>query len=107
MLKKFGLDIWTADGPNITIFGFHYPTRMAIIRLSNGGLFIWSPILLTHSLQAEVDALGQVQLIIAPNLLHHLFVPEWKRAEPGLGGRNRSGADARQPYHDRGGILSC
>ena len=82
MLKEFGLDIWTADGPNITILGFHYPTRMAIIRLSNGGLFIWSPILLTHSLQAEVDALGQVQLIIAPNSLHHLFVPEWKRAYP-------------------------
>ena len=82
MLKEFGLDIWTADGPNITIVGFHYPTRMAIIRLSNGGLFIWSPILLTHSLQAEVDAVGQVQQIIAPNSLHHLFVPEWKRAYP-------------------------
>jgi len=81
MLKEFGLDIWTADGPNITIVGFH-PTRMAIIRLSNGGLFIWSPILLTHSLQAEVDAVGQVQQIIAPNSLHHLFVPEWKRAYP-------------------------
>jgi len=82
MLKKFGLDIWTADGPNITIVGFHYPTRMAIIRLSNGGLFIWSPILLTHRLQAEVDAVGQVQQIIAPNSLHHLFVPEWKHAYP-------------------------
>ena len=82
MLKEFGLDIWTADGPNISIVGFHYPTRMAIIRLSNGGLFIWSPILLTHSLQAEVDAVGQVQQIIAPNSLHHLFVPEWKHAYP-------------------------
>ena len=82
MLREFGQNIWTADGPYITIFGFHYPTRMAIIRLSNGGLFIWSPILLTHSLQAEVDAVGQVQQIIAPNSLHHLFVPEWKHAYP-------------------------
>lgn len=83
MLKQFGREIWIADGPDVAVVGFHYPTRMAAIRLSGGGLFIWSPIQLTNNLRAEVDALGQVRHIIAPNSLHHLFLPEWKRAYPG------------------------
>jgi hypothetical protein len=83
MLKQFGREIWIADGAHVVIAGFHYPTRMAVMRLSDGHLFIWSPIELTETLRAEVDALGDVRHIIAPNSLHHLFVPEWKRAYPG------------------------
>ncbi|MDQ8730435.1 DUF4336 domain-containing protein [Bradyrhizobium sp. LHD-71] len=83
MLKQFGQEVWTADGPDAVVAGFHYPTRMAVIRLSDGQLFIWSPIRLTDALRAEVDALGQVQHIIAPNSLHHLSLPEWKSAYPG------------------------
>ena len=82
MLKPFGREVWTADGPDVVIVGFHYPTRMAAIRLSDASLFIWSPIRLTDGLRAEVDALGQVRHIIAPNSLHHLFLPEWTRAYP-------------------------
>jgi len=83
MLKEFGHEIWTADGPDVAVIGFHYPTRMAIMRLSDGSLFIWSPIRLADGVRAAVDAIGQVQHIIAPNSLHHLFLPEWKRAYPG------------------------
>ena len=83
MLKEFGHEIWTADGPNVAVIGFHYPTRMAVMRLSDGSLFIWSPIRLADSVRAAVEAIGQVRHIIAPNSLHHLFLPEWKRAYPG------------------------
>jgi Domain of unknown function (DUF4336) len=82
MLEQFGHEIWIADGSEVAVIGFHYPTRMAVIRLSGGGLFLWSPIPLTDGLRAEVDALGEVCHIVAPNSLHHLFVPEWKRAYP-------------------------
>jgi hypothetical protein len=83
MLKQFGREIWTADGSEVAVVGFRYPTRMAVIRLSNGSLFVWSPIRLTESLRTEVDAVGRVQHIVAPNSLHHLFLAEWKRAYPG------------------------
>ncbi|MEH2534578.1 hypothetical protein V1277_006126 [Bradyrhizobium sp. AZCC 1588] len=82
MLKEFGQKIWTADGPDVAVAGFHYPTRMAAIGLSDGGLFIWSPIHLTDGLRAEVDAIGRVRHIVAPNSLHHLFLQEWKHAYP-------------------------
>jgi hypothetical protein len=82
MLTKFGDEIWIADGPDVSIAGFHYPTRMAVIRLKERDLFIWSPIRLTDALKAEVEALGSVRYLIEPNSLHHLFLPEWTRAFP-------------------------
>jgi hypothetical protein len=83
MLKEFGREIWIADGPDVAVVGFHYPTRMAVVRLRDGNLFIWSPIRLTDGLRSAVDAVGEVRHIVAPNSLHHLFLQEWKRAYPG------------------------
>ncbi len=84
VLAPFGDGIWTANGPEVTgALGFHFPTRMAIIRLSSGSLFVWSPTALTDDVRAGVDALGAVRHIIAPNSLHHTFLADWKRAYPG------------------------
>ncbi|MEJ1967479.1 MAG: DUF4336 domain-containing protein [Rhizomicrobium sp.] len=83
MLQPFGENIWLADGPVTAVLGFRYPTRMAVILLSGGALFIWSPIPLSEELRAAVDALGDVRYVIAPNSLHHLFLGEWRRAYPG------------------------
>lgn len=83
MLKQFGDEIWIADGSDVVaMLGFHYPTRMAVIRLSGGNLFVWSPVALTDGLRAEVEALGEVSHLVAPNTLHHLFIANWKRAYP-------------------------
>ena len=80
MLKSFGPEIWIADGSEVAVAGFRYPTRMAVIRLANGELFVWSPIKLTDDLRKAVAAFGHVRHIVAPNSLHHLFLPEWQRA---------------------------
>jgi hypothetical protein len=80
MLKPFGPEIWIADGPPVSTGGFHYATRMAVIRLSDGSLFIWSPIQLTDGLRTEVNTLGDVRYLVAPNSLHHLFLDDWRRA---------------------------
>ncbi len=66
----------------VTVLGFRYPTRMAVIRLADGGLFVWSPVALTDDLKTKVTALGPVRHIVAPNSLHHLFLPEWVNAFP-------------------------
>jgi hypothetical protein len=81
-MRDFGRDIWIADGPDVAVAGFHYPTRMAVVRLTDGGLFVWSPIRLTDDLRMAADALGRVAHIVAPNSLHHLFLAEWQRAYP-------------------------
>jgi hypothetical protein len=81
-LSPFGPDIWIAEGPTVPFFGFPYPTRMVLIRLLSGELFVWSPIALTETLKAETDALGIVRHLVSPNKIHHLFMAEWKRAYP-------------------------
>jgi Domain of unknown function (DUF4336) len=82
LLREFGRGIWTAEGPIVSFLGFRYLTRMALIRLSTGGLFAWSPVALAAALKAKVDALGPVRCLVSPNRLHHLFLDEWKSAYP-------------------------
>jgi hypothetical protein len=97
MLQLFDDRIWIADGPAADVAGFSYPTRMAVIRLPDGALFIWSPIALCNELRTALDALGEVRHIIAPNALHHLFTGDWQAAypaaklyaAPGLRGRRK------------------
>jgi Domain of unknown function (DUF4336) len=81
-LQEFGPEIWVAEGPVVPFYGFPYPTRMAAIRLSDGGLFVWSPVALSPALRREIDQLGPVRHLVSPNRLHHLFLGEWKAAYP-------------------------
>ena len=82
-LDLFGAEIWSIDGPVLSFFGFPFPTRAAVIRLRDGGIFVWSPVALSTSLRAEIDALGPVRHIVAPNKLHNLWLGDWKTAYPG------------------------
>lgn len=81
-LKPFGPEIWLADGVDVEVIGFRYPTRMAVIRLVSGGLLIWSPVAFSENLRRQLEALGEVKHLVAPNSLHHLFLGEWKEAYP-------------------------
>ena len=81
-LRQFGPEIWVADGSVVSFYGFPYSTRMAVIRLSDGDLFIWSPIALSDSLRVSIDALGPIRHLVSPNSLHHLFLGEWRSAYP-------------------------
>jgi len=83
MLEPLGPQLWLCDGPAINaLAGFYYPTRMAILQLDCGSLAVWSPVALPPALRAEIDALGPVAHLIAPNHLHHLSLPQWISAYP-------------------------
>lgn len=83
VLEEFGPEIWIASGPQVTAaLGFNYPTRMAVIRLADGELFVWSPVALSEELKTEIALLGPVRHLVAPNSLHDLFIASWKQAYP-------------------------
>ncbi len=82
MLVPFGQNLYVADGPTVSFFGIPYPTRMAVVRLSTGAVWVWSPIALTNELAGAVETIGPVGCIVSPNKLHHLFLPEWKDRWP-------------------------
>lgn len=81
-LERIGEEIWIADGPTVSFFGFPYPTRMAVVRLAERALWVWSPVGLDDALRRDVEALGSPRFLVAPNKLHHLFLGEWQRAWP-------------------------
>jgi hypothetical protein len=82
MLKPLGTDLWFADGGVVSFYGFDYPTRMVVVRLANGGLWLWSPVEKTDDLLREVRALGTVRHIVSPNKLHYLFLRDWQAEFP-------------------------
>jgi len=82
MLEEFGPSIYTADGPTVSFMGFPYPTRMCVVRLSDGDSWVWSPVALTEDLARAVEAIGPIRHIVSPNKIHHLFLAEWSERWP-------------------------
>ena len=81
-LRKIGDEIWATQAPMVVFGLLDIGTRMTVIRLADGGLFLHSPTPLDTAPRAAVDALGPVRCIVAPNYVHHLYVGDWKRAYP-------------------------
>ena len=82
MLEQFGPSLFVADGPVVPFYGFPYPTRMVVVRLSDGDSWVWSPVALTEQLASAVEAIGPVRYIVSPNKIHHLFLSEWVERWP-------------------------
>ena len=57
-------------------------TRMTVCRLSSGDLWVHSPIKPDQELRQQLDSLGRVQFIIAPNRQHHFFIRDLIAAYP-------------------------
>ncbi len=86
-LRQRGTELWTADGQaDAGVPGFlrkyDFSTRMTVIRLPSGGLFLHSPVRLDDRLRSELDALGPVRAVVAPNKAHHLFVGDYRVPYP-------------------------
>lgn len=83
MMKKFGNNIWTIEGDTVRMFRFlTFATRMSVIRLNDGGLWLHSPIAPTPERIEAVKELGEVRFIIAPNKIHSLYIKPWADAFP-------------------------
>lgn len=80
-LERLDDALWVAAAPQ-TFLGMHLGTRMTIVRRADGGLVVHSPIALDDGLRGEVEAIGPVRRVIAPNLYHHLYAGQWAAAFP-------------------------
>ncbi|MCZ7675511.1 MAG: DUF4336 domain-containing protein [Roseovarius sp.] len=94
-LKPVDDGLWLIDGPAIRFYGLPFSTRATVVRLENGGLWVHSPTRLTPALRAELDALGPVRHLIAPNWLHFAHVADWQAAWPRATARAAPGVAAR------------
>lgn len=77
--RQLAENLWVFDRP-FRMFGLAIGTRMTAVRLPDGSLLLHSPVALDEATEREVDALGPVRHVIAPNRLHHLFVDDYRHA---------------------------
>jgi len=79
-LQQVAEDIWVA-GQSLRFLGLQIGTRMTVVRLGSGAeqpgeLVLISPIKLTEADRAQLNELGTVAHLVAPNLFHHMFMAE-------------------------------
>ena len=86
--KPVARNIGIVDGPfeYLTTAGVRLPlpftTRMTVVRLGNGDLFIHSPIAFEPALADRLQAMGTVRHLVSPNQFHYAHIGEWSRAFP-------------------------
>lgn len=81
-LSRVTDDIWIVDDAPINAAGLRLPVRMTVIRLSNGDLVLHSPVRHAPELRDELERLGTIKYLLAPNIAHWMFLPDWQRALP-------------------------
>jgi hypothetical protein len=86
--KPLAQNIGIVDGPfeYLTMLGMRLPlpftTRMTVIRLRNGHLFLHSPIAFDTALARELQSMGTIRHLLSPNQFHYAHIGEWARAFP-------------------------
>lgn len=83
MLEYVDTGIWVSADPSFRFVGlFQIGTRMTVVKLDDGSLWLHSPIRLTAALKDALDGLGVVGAIVCPNRYHHMFAGDYAAAYP-------------------------
>ena len=78
--KPFARNIGVVDGPfeYLTMLGVRLPlpftTRMTVVKLKNGDLFLHSPIAFDAALAKSLRSLGTVRHLVSPDQFHYAHI---------------------------------
>jgi uncharacterized protein DUF4336 len=81
LLRPLAPDLWVAERTFRNGL-LEVSVRMTVLRQRDGSLLLHSAVELDRALRAELDALGRVRSIVAPNLHHHLFAADYPTGYP-------------------------
>jgi len=81
MLRQIENDLWVIEQSQ-KFMGLEVGTRMTVIRLEDKSLLLISPVTINLTIKAELDNLGTVKYLIAPNLFHHLYLEQVQKKYP-------------------------
>lgn len=106
--KPVAKDIGIVDGPfeYLTVGGIKlplpFPTRMTVVRLANGDLFLHSPVKFDNRLADELQGLGTPRHLVSPNQFHcaHRGVEDGisRRDSVGVAAGSRKGQRPEHTY---------
>jgi hypothetical protein len=81
-LKPVTQNVWVVDSGPIHIMGMGLPIRMTVVRLGSGDIWLHSPTRFDAALYREIEKLGPVRHLVAPNIAHWSFLKEWQQHCP-------------------------
>ncbi|HWM86147.1 MAG TPA: DUF4336 domain-containing protein [Kofleriaceae bacterium] len=97
-MESLHADVWQLPGPDLRLpGGAVLPLRSTLVRLPDRALLVYSPVAFDDATAAEIDALGEVAHIVAPNLAHHLHAPAAAARWPRATVHAARGVEAKQP----------
>ncbi|CAM9637297.1 unnamed protein product [Ectocarpus sp. 4 AP-2014] len=95
MVQVLG-DVWCAERPFVWN-GIDVGGRMAVVKLSDGSLWVHSPVDLDEPLKEALASLGPVGHIVSPNYEHVKYAKQWVEAYPSAISYACPGLAERQP----------
>lgn len=92
MLTPIAPGLWGFEHDLFMPGGIHFRGRTTVVLLPSGGLLLHSPNPVDDALAAELESIGPVEVLVAPNNLHHMHfgaaAERWPSAQrwgaPGL-----------------------
>ena len=82
VLKPVAENVWIVDSGPQQAMGLSLPVRMTVVRLSSGDVWLHSPTRFNPELRREIEILGPIRHIVAPNVAHWTHLKEWQTACP-------------------------
>ncbi len=94
-MRELAEGLWVEDR-RFRVAGLEVGTRMTVVRLEDESLFLHSPVALDAELRAELEAIGPIRHVVAPNLHHHVYLADYRElpqvqiyASPGLSSKRK------------------
>jgi hypothetical protein len=81
-LQPFAKNLLIFDGPNVRDMGFMFTTRMAVVTLSDGSLWVNSPVSVPFDTLKRITELGPVRYLLAATPRHVWRLAAWHTLFP-------------------------
>ena len=81
-LQQFAENIWLVDGPIVRDMGMYFTTRMTVVKLSDGAIWISSPVPVSYATLNAISDLGEIRYLIAATPRHVWRLDSWHTLFP-------------------------
>lgn len=81
-IQAFAPNVWIVDGPHVRDMGVMFPTRMTMVSLSDGSLWVDSPVPVPFETLKRITELGPVSYLVAATPRHVWRLEGWHTLFP-------------------------
>ena len=81
-LVEFGKNVWVIEGSFVKDMGLTFSTRMIVVKLSDGMIWICDPVKISENAQKSIEKIGEIKYLIASTQRHIWRLNSWHKQFP-------------------------